>query len=64
MWNDFVEVFGDRFEKKERFAKTFLFVSDLKTWVVWHDNAAKRHMHLMGGLCFAAGIVVGWLLPI
>ena len=65
MWNDFVEAFGDRFEKKEMFAKTSLFVSELKTWVVWHDNAAQHRLHLtafgVGMLAFLAGFVVCWL---
>lgn len=66
MWNDFVEAFGDRFEKKEMFAKTSLFVSELKTWVEWHDKAAQQKMHLtasgVGTLCLFVGFLSCWFI--
>jgi hypothetical protein len=62
MWNDFVEAFGDRFEKKEMFAKTSLFVSELKTWVEWHDCAAQQSVQRTAIACSVLGAFAGWVI--
>ena len=62
MWNDFVEAFGDRFEKKDMFAKTYLFVSELKTWVEWHDKAAQQSVQRTAISCAVLGAFAGWVI--
>jgi len=66
MWKDFVEAFGFRFEKKEKFAKASIFVSELQTWIEWQAKAAEyrvlRAAILFGFLGIGLGIVIGsWL---
>lgn len=59
MWNDFVEGWGFRFEKKEKFPKFFMFVSEMKTWIEWHEKAAEQRLHLTAIAACGIGVIIG-----
>lgn len=66
MWNDFIEAFGFRFEKKEKFPKFYMFVSEMKTWVEWQEKAAEQKLHLTASAVFVlggfTGLFIGWFI--
>ena len=54
MWKDFIEAFGYKI-KGGRFEQVLFYVSELQTWILWHQRQSLQFMIYS----FVTGILVG-----